>query len=331
MGSFFFSIHFFPYFLLILINHYEILKINLIFIGEYMKKIFGLLVLSVVLVVSGCSLMDSLFFKADSVEPKELSSYDGTLPEDKETAMNVVGESVGEAIASGFQGILSSEQWNDFAKTLSKNYPVLNAVGKGFLGTPSLSSKTITYSGDRDTSDGNVDFSIAITDESVKGTASGTLVVEDLGLKLKGGVDDPDNPTKGDWDFSTNAKITMDDYANSSDYTINEGLINLRAKGNGNVTFDNSEEIDTIKYYLAMDLKAGFSISGGNGKSGKFIIEFNYVDNKSLTQDELEDPDKLVQNVTLSLVVKVYDNDNKLVKTYTYTEDDLKDELNTEE
>ncbi len=292
-----------------------------------MKKVLGFLILSVALVVSGCNLMDSLFFKADSVEPKDLATYDGTLPQDKDTTMSVVGESVGEALASGFLNIMDKSEWDGFIKTLDNNYPALKAVTKGMLNASLPLSKDISFSGDRDASDGNLDFTVAIKDEKVNGDVSGDFTVDSLNLKLKAETDDPDTPTKAEWDFNTDAKVTMDNFANSSSYTINKGLINFKAKGNGKATFDSSQEVDTISYYLAMDLKAGFSVSGGEGKSGKFIVDFNYVDNNSLSQDELENPDKLVQNMTLSLVVKVYDNNNNLVKTYTYTQDDLKDEL----
>ncbi len=62
-------------------------------------------------------------------------------------------------------------------------------------------------------------------------------------------------------------------------------------------------------------------------KSGKFIIEFNYVNNNSLTKDELDNPDKLMENMKLSLVIKVYNNENKLVNTYKYDENDLKNSI----
>ena len=294
-----------------------------------MKKIFVLFsILLLVFTFFGCNLMDSLFYKTDSVEPKELSDYTGTPPADKETTMEVVGVAAGEAIVSGLQGIMSNDQWNNFSKTLGNNYPALKVLGAKFLSSSvSTASKSISFDGDRDGDDGKVDFTISIKDESVNGQESGTITVNNLDLKLKAEVDDPDTPTKGSWDFDTSTTISLKNYADTSSYTINSGKINLKAKGNGNLTFDSQENLDTIKYYVAIDLKAGFSISGGTGKSGKFIIEFNYVDNNSLTQDDLQDTDKLLENMALTINVKVYDNNNTLVHEYKYTQDDLKDEL----
>ncbi|NOY08466.1 MAG: hypothetical protein GXP33_06465 [Spirochaetes bacterium] len=296
-----------------------------------MKKVFVLFtVILLLLVFSGCSFMDSLFYKTDSVESKDLTEYTGTTPADKSSAMDVIDGAAGDALASGFQGILSNDQWNNFSKTISSGYPALKIIARSILSKTEAAAKTITYSGDRDGSDGNVDFKVSITDESVKGNQTGTLTVDNFDLAVKAETDDPDTPTKGSWDFNTNGKIKIDNFSNSSAYTINDGLINFKAKGNGNLSFtvaDSVSTLDKLKYYLAIDLKAGFSVSGGDGKSGKFIIEFSYVNSNSLTKDELKDPAKLMENMTLSVVIKVYNNDNTLVHTYKYDENDLKNRI----
>jgi len=295
-----------------------------------MKKLLVLFAMALlVLVFSGCSFMDSLFYKADSVESKDLAQYTGTTPVDKSSTMDVIDGTAGDALASGFQGILNNDQWNDFSKTISNGYPDLKFIAKNILSKTETYVKKISYSGDRNGSDGNVDFKVSIKDESVDGNISGTLAVNNFDLAVKAEVDDPDTPTKGSWDFNTKGRIKIDNYSNSSSYTINSGLINFKAKGNGDLSFtvaDSVSTLDKLNYYLAVDLKAGFSVSGGDGKSGKFLIEFNYVNNNSLTKDELDNPDKLMENMK-PLVIKVYDNNNNLVNTYKYDENDLKNSI----
>ena len=297
-----------------------------------MKKLLVLFsILLLVLAFSGCSFMDSLFFKADSVAAKDLAEFTGTTPADEDSTMNLLGEAVGDSLANGIQGIMSKEEWNNFSKTLSKNYPGLKALSSKFLSKSAAASKSITFDGDRNVDDdGKVDFTVSIKDESVPGQESGSITFSNFDLKVKAETDDPDTPTKGTWDVDTSTNIDIRNYSNDSSlYTINQGLINLKAKGNGKLAFDSQQNLSKIDYYIAIDLKAGFSISGGEEKSGKFIIEFNYVNNNSLTEDDLNSTDKLFKNLTLSITIKVYDNSNTLLHTYTYNQDDLKADLDS--
>lgn len=292
-----------------------------------MKKIgIAMLIIAIAMFFNSCQLMDSLFYKTDSVSPKDLAAFTGTTPTDK-TGMENSLNPVGYAVGNGFTKFLNKPEFQKAVKYLSYNYPNLKALNN-FLADKGIAGKSISYT--NDSTDSSADIKVNIADETVDGPSGGTLTVKKLDLTASGDVDDPDNPTIAKGKADVDAKITIDKYADTdTGYTINAGIINLKAKGNSTINIDSQGEPSKIKYYAAIDLNAGFSISAGDGESGKFIISFNYVDSNELTQEQLSSPDpsELIKNVKLTLTIKVYDNDNNLVKTYSYDENDLADEL----
>jgi hypothetical protein len=112
-----------------------------------------------------------------------------------------------------------------------------------------------------------------------------------------------------------------------ADYTIDTGLLNTNLKGSI-LMEEASDTAGSVTFNAAISLQSGAVISpvttGGLG--GKFIMTLAFASKATVDYSD----DTSSGGVTISddsidfdLVVKVYDNTDTLVNTYTYTIDDL--------
>ncbi len=292
-----------------------------------MKKFKMILVVGLcVLAITGCSLMDSLFFKADEVMASDLSDFTGTVPTTKDAASDAVLMPVMMSFATAGESFESSESFqNALPKGLTSILPESKLLNFFLSDVASKSIEMTVVDEEFEQS-----ISVEIEDEEVTDGGTGTALINGtLSGEVKVDLNDAETEAvlTGKGEVDTNVVFT--NYSDPNDtYTIVKGVVNLIVKANGTIKTTESTGLESVEYYAAIDLKAGFSISGGDGASGKFIIEFNFVSDGEYTQSDLEDPETLADDVDVSVALFVFDNDDVLQAEYHYTYEDFEEYIN---
>ena len=297
--------------------------------GLVMKKtIFRLAVMLLIALVTfvGCrGFFDMIFLHAPDVNASDLSGYNGSPPVGEVATMEALGLPVVTAMEFAVESVLTENQFGGFQQGMVILHPALALL---FPSTGKASIETISVT---DNSDSNtIDMDISVTNETYFNPTGGSVTIENFALDLLAEVDNPNFPRSANAVMDTEAAITITSFVNP-DFTINNGIINVIARGDGSAVLDSQGTPISVDYYLAIDLSAGFSISAGTNASGKFIVELNFVDENQLTATELEqawligDFSALEQSIDLTLTISVYDNADTLINQYVYTESTIFD------
>lgn len=290
-----------------------------------------MLALLVLLTVGSCKLFDMLFYKAPGVSPKDLGSYTGTLPTNRDDTLMAIGMGGMLTMEAAFAHVLNSSAWTG-AFSLTE-MSAFNAIPSIKLLAPFISkvkAKSITVSQTGfDSESLDKEFHLDIENEAVDVVGmggTGTLTIDKCKADVTATLSASTPPFSGDGEGEADVLITASNLkASPSDtVTVNSAQVGVKAKGKMSFEADGSTGGPTsVEYNIAADAKAGFSISAGDGASGKFIIEMNYIDSGSLSESELTDPATGISNIEFTITIKVYDNNNDLAHEYELNQDDL--------
>jgi hypothetical protein len=286
----------------------------------------------VLLFASGCQLFDYLFYNAPGVAPGDLAGFTGTTPANKDAALSAAGGTAMSSVGGAAVAITTDPGF--ITGAAAKTIVVSPAAADLLAQIPSfksfsaqiqkLAGKSVTLTQTVSSDDTNVAIHLDVKDETTNDIYSaGTMTIDWLKFDLTGSRTAVTPPYSANGSFNLDSKITMDGYQTSPAVVVNEGIVNFIAKGSLSATLDSQGKATSLNYSISASLVAGFSISGGNGNSGKFIIEAMYIDGAALTEAQLQDPATVSGSLKIDIVVRVYDNSNTLVDTYQYTQDDI--------
>jgi hypothetical protein len=119
-----------------------------------------------------------------------------------------------------------------------------------------------------------------------------------------------------------NMNYMIDDYFEEySDYTLDYSKLNANMKGAMLAEFGSSS--GSLVYNAAASVRAGAVVSSAEGMGGKFILSLDFRSKGSVSYSESGGVDDTSLNLTLT--IEVYNNDDELQNTYTYTANDLMD------
>ena len=271
-----------------------------------MKKFFILGLAIVAVALSGCELLDQLFYNADPVAPTALPAFTGEVASTKD-----------EIVAASTRAVVSAGT-PIMARALSPLMPVIRQAFPtiDLLYRPSAaSSRVITPTGELEfDANGNMNYSVVISDESFQ--LDGLVVNGTANCAVTGMVQPGDNiVASGDLDMHA-VLGPMGDLAGAEGY--------LKAKGNVNASINSTNYTYTADGSMAVAFNIGVSVNATDThKGGKFIISFKLVQSLDLENVSIENASEVAQNFTLEVTVKVYDNANKLLATHVYTQADL--------
>lgn len=272
---------------------------------------------AVMLILSGCSFAP----KAEDVSPETLGNYTGTVPSSETEAEQAFASGMGEF----------SEGFNEIDTETETPRAILEGFIRG-LGSQAQPKKvTIDSDYNPDGTEGTV--TIDITDETVNGSdiaagGSGTMTVENLELKTTTESDFNQVTGTGSINAELRAEGTVlfSQFDTGKGYEITDGKINIGALVDGKLTL--AETSMTLDYKADFKMKIGLSISGDNGVGGKYILNFEYSEktpepivldwSKSYTEQALGSSE-----VTFNATLEVYNNENELVRSITYTKDEI--------
>jgi hypothetical protein len=306
-----------------------------------MRKLAILILALLVLLTAGsCKLFDMLFYKAPGVSAKDLASYTGTLPTTRDQTLMAIGYGGGVTMMMVGGHVGTSSAWQGaFPPLVTSAFSAIPSMRliAPFISKVKAKSIIVTQSGMNDGSLSK-EFHLDIENEPVNLVAQGavgTATIDKCKADLTASVTAAKPPFSGEGEGELDALITASSLKESPTalVTVNTAKVGVKAKGT--MSFDADGTIGgptSLKYNVAADAKAGFSISDTSvgGYSGKFIIEANYIDSGSFTKAELTDPTgayfsptTAINNIEFTITIKVYDNNNDLVDTYELNQDDL--------
>jgi hypothetical protein len=304
-----------------------------------MRKLSILMLALLVLLSAGsCKLFDMLFYKAPGVSPEDLGSYTGTLPTNRDDTLMAIGMGGMVTMMMVGEHVGTSSAWTGAFPPSAMS--AFNAIPTVKLLAPFISkvkAKSITVSQTGFGSDSlDKEFHLDIENEAVDVVGmggAGALTIDKCKADLSATLSASTPPFSGDGEGEADVLITGSNLkASPSDtVTVNSAQVGVKAKGKMSFEADGSIGGPTsLEYNIAADAKAGFSISAGDGASGKFIIEMNYIDSGSFTKAQLTDPtgayfdpSTAVSNIEFTITIKVYDNANDLAHEYELNQDDL--------
>ncbi len=287
---------------------------------------YVLLALLVVFSVSSCKLFDQLFYNAESVNVKDLADYTGTAPTTSAGAMTAVGAGLAApgSAAVGFVGgsmVPTGSARGLGVFTLTPSYrtlqPLLDKIVQQAVG------KSISYTESSDPENMTAEMHMDIENEAMTGLPTGASgTIEKLTFDVTTGMTPLDAPTQMTIAFDAELKSNAQDVP-GVDVNTETAIINAVLKGSITVTMDSSGGLAGIKYDISMDADIGLSVSSNvGGQSGKYVITAKYIDSADLTAAELADP-ATADAIEVTVKIDVYDNNERLVNTYTYDREDL--------
>lgn len=263
--------------------------------------------------------------------------HTGTLPTNKADALEIVGSGlvdhmfsaiggymdyVGaymDAYGSNPSGVTRLELSGDGESSGTINASISGATFSG-EDSPVTDSYGDTYEYYGDT--GQLDISLLsailsfsqVGDTAMKATADLGAVTSCTEMRY-------DVDGAFEWDSELGELVYQPVY---SDYTINTGKLNANLKGS--ILMDTSSgSAGSVTYNAAISMSSGAVISPvATGLGGKFILTLNFESKATVNfTDDGSGVAVTGDALNLLLTVKVYNNSNSFVDTYTYTINDL--------
>lgn len=323
-----------------------------------MKKYLTLVAIALAVLVglAGC---DWLFGpRVNEVEPEDLESFSAgqTFSSDEASVRAAVVEGIAGTDGSGGAGcalaylFLSDEfqaELEDAFGSMAASFS-LTELMNNMVETSIQRSRSITIDANLDddfTDDEfSADISILIENETVNGadinlTGQGSATVERFFLEAEGSEEILAYDNYGDVEaarmagrFEHDASVSYDGFSCDGDIVIHDGQINSEGSGRGEVTVD--ADTASVFWRFGYALSAGISFSNTvTDMGGKLILEFAYSGREDIEFDLDDDPDEisalLTGEVELTLVIRLYDNNDELVVEYSYTDEDVYEEFET--
>lgn len=292
--------------------------------------------------------------RVQEVAPEDLASFDAsqTVSPEKEAVQSVTGELIG--IDGGGLGCALIQLFlsDEFQAELEELLTDVDASHIAAAIPPALAKsrlerlEAITADGSLDLDDSDdemsVDFNLLIEDETLNaadwgGVGSATverffLNVGGTGLILTRDENQYPESVSVEGSLDHDASISYSGFSCDGNIVIHDGQINSEASGR--LEYDIDATTASIFWRFGIAVSAGVSFTNTvTDEGGKLIVEFAYAGRENFeldidaTDEELEDA--LSGSVDLSLVVRLYDNNDALVAEHTYTDEDLLAEFDT--
>lgn len=312
----------------------------------------GSAVLVLALVISGCAWFGP---NVDEVKPGDLRSFTAgaVFASDKNAVLGAVEKTTGAAsdAADPMYGLVEAELPEDApgglpsVSSFRESFNVLiqqtvSAARAAAFAEANAASRAVVVDDNSDFSndkDQKLDLKITITNETVNAAdeyispASGSATVESFLLELVGRARERSSTSfeasgTGDQEMT----ITYTEWTTDGDVVIHDGRVNTAADGKVDVKINEVGDYDvtgSISWRFRAEMSAGFSVSSA-GQGGKLIMRFSYRgrDNVSFDSRTGEDPfDAVTGEFEAEMVVRLYDNDNKLVVEHRFRDDEVFD------
>jgi len=267
--------------------------------------------------LTGCELFDALFFNTEEVNAKELATFQGDTPATKDEALMSLSMGLGGTADMFLSKDFVAPSILDSVFSITGGQELYSgAVAAARKITPSNGFESFAQSIES-TGSGKTKVTLVAEDFGSNGavTVDGTIAVEAQGLTQ--------DSTKASGKIDADVKAKLASIANSP---IRGAMANLKLKANADATIDRyTRQPSAINGYSALALSMGlsmdsFAAGGTTFKGGKYVMSFKYTSKFTYTASSTANP---VSELELTIYLKVYNNTNKVVGDYTYTQSDI--------
>ena len=281
---------------------------------------------ALLLAVSSCQLMASMFYNAEGVKASELDDFTGSPAANEAEAKAAVGA----GLSSGAVPVARFSVSGQSGDILARAFPRLMLTGDQASDAKSAaaSARVLPSTGLTVNDDGSVEYAWSGSEYAVS---------RDPDVTLSGSLSYSVSADADEEMFAASYRATLDAdlQATVGVYDaagLNGAIMNLKAKGDSSLSGSLTGGY-TASGYAAASLYAGFSLDDlsatGGHKGGKYIVSLKYAENYDLSfgwTDLSGIADSAAAKVEIDLVVKVYGNDDKLINTYTFDASEFADE-----
>ncbi len=274
--------------------------------------------------------LDGAFLKATEVKAGDLASYTGTA---------ISSSSSDDDVLMGFLGGMQMlSNVDPMSRALGSDYAdlmyVLDLAVPGFAESRSVASRAGSVSYTASITDESIEGDFDITDYYTYGDDPGDITVTKAEVTAQADVDslDPEKMEDVSAKVEADLELIFTDIIEYDTWTgtqwedpivkINEMRINANAKLEAEATIGSEGYPESVDFYVGMDLSIGFSLSA-DGYSGKYIVNLNYVDSGTVTEDDVMDGDVTGTAEDISVTIEVYNNSGTLIKSVTQSQDDM--------
>jgi len=280
-----------------------------------MKKALAATLVALAVTASSCAVVDSLFYNADGVKASELDDFTGSAAANEAEAKAAVIAGIESGALPVAEFAVSGPSGDVIARAFPRLMPAYSEVDEG--AAASRAAPTATFNSDGSvTMDWSSDGEIVSSDPTV--TLSGSLA-------YSVSADTDEDLTSVAIDASLKADLTAEigPYAAAG---LKGAIMNLKAKGDAALT--GSVSGFTAKGYAALSLNAGMSLDEAAGhKGGKYIVSAKFTESYDMAVTMTDIAGSAANEVAMTVVVKVYDNDNTKMAEYEFTAEDFADAL----
>jgi hypothetical protein len=286
------------------------------------KYILGALTLCLIIALAGCELTNKV--KIDEVGAADLSeSYDAgtTLPASKEAALGSIMQNGMEMAQPIMEGAMANQNITDFIAANQTRSALLQ-----FLTNPVAASRAVSGSFseniNQETGAGTITADITVTDEALVSEGSTVATINSItgNFYLKMEADVNGNPTSVVMNAEGDLDIKIGEVGN-----IKGGKMIAAAKADADATmgYTNGELSSMAAHYnVGFAVSLGVVVSGENG--GKYILNslIKAKGDISATNDT-ELFSSVNEQLEMVITIEVYNNDNALQSTFTFTDEEL--------
>lgn len=280
-----------------------------------MKKMLAATLIALAMMASSCAVVDSLFYNADGVKASELVAFDGSAASNQAEAKAalIAGIDSGALPVAAFA--VSGPAGDVIARAFPRLLPAYSEPEAGSAASRAAPTATVNP-------DGSVVMSWTGDDELVSSNPTVTLSGS---LAYTVSADKNEELTSIAMDASLKADLEAEIGAYAA-AGLKGARMNLKAKGDASLT--GSVSGFTAKGYAALSLNAGMSLDEAAGhKGGKYIVSVKFAESYDMAITLTDVAGSAAGEVEMSLVVKVYGNDNKLIDEYEFAAEDFADVL----
>jgi hypothetical protein len=280
-------------------------------------------VLAVLALLLGCEVPEETFSKSvTSVQAGDLADYsgDGSLPDPESPTL---AEDVLEAVSPGF--VATGQAVEALVEQATQSPPAASLVS--MLNSLKKARNQRTIEQDIEIGENTASGTVTINDEPIIVDSTTVGMVDSLNLTFSAETDPPEPPEDMTGTFSGNgeldAAISLEDFDLTDPYecTVSDASLNAAAEAVVDVEMDYEAEEIVVDYNVGAALSAGYTISSDT-YVGKYIVTFSYSDKRTITITSLE-PEEIMDEFSITATIDVYDNDDILITSQTYTEEEL--------
>ncbi len=272
--------------------------------------------------------LDGAFLKATQVDVDTLPTFSGDTP----TSDDEVMMGFGEGMSLIMNAMPMSRVLGDDYEPVMK---VMDLIVPGLAESRAASSRA-----------GSANYTVSVTDETLESDYEtgdyrddGDLTIVKAEISAQADTDSVLDPTaisevsakvEGELELVIENIIDYDyndvTYAYDIVYSkINECQLNAKGSIEADATIGSDGYPEEVNAYVAIDISLGFSLSSDDAPAGKYLFNFNYVDSATVTESDVTGGDVTGDGEDFVITIEVYGNSGSLVRSVTYTQDELMD------